>query len=284
MKKIHFTIMTIVLAMGFSCTTNTDVEESYVPQEKQFMKQARNYERIMKPMLSARYGEKEAEELLLIIDKKAEAFIPEIIFLGTNNKFIENYFAAAFLIPTIRILEEKGMREREIGKLIYDSAAQGYEEMVTPFVKWQFRTFVMGVEDMYRDAAKTQASTWPGDWKAIAVEGDGESFDYGMDFTECGILSLYKAQGLEHYVKYICLCDYAIWSQFDVELIRTQTLGNGAPYCDFRYKEKGSPKEGWPPEDLPEFSTLESLLEEKDKEKKKISCHSCIGCGACTLG
>ncbi|MGD8782753.1 MAG: hypothetical protein PVH88_27830 [Ignavibacteria bacterium] len=38
---------------------------------------------------------------------------------------------------------------------------------------------------------------------------------------------------------------------------RTQTIGNGAPICDFRFKKNVQTADGWPPENLPEWKVID---------------------------
>ena len=38
-----------------------------------------------------------------------------------------------------------------------------------------------------------------------------------------------------------------------IGLTRTQTIGNGAQKCDFRFKKGGKTPKGWPPEKLKEW-------------------------------
>lgn len=94
----------------------------------------------------------------------------------------------------------------------------------------------------------SQLRRYPEDWVCEFVEGDGKDFDLGMDMTECGIYKFYKMQGAEQYVPYLCLGDYPQFRAFGIGMKRTQTLGNGAPKCDFRFKKRGKTPKGWPPE------------------------------------
>jgi len=84
------------------------------------------------------------------------------------------------------------------------------------------------------------------------VEGDGETFDYGLDVTECGICKFYHAQGADELAPYMCLSDYVVSRAFGRGLVRYKTIAEGAEVCDFRYKQGRETfvyplRNGWPP-------------------------------------
>jgi hypothetical protein len=68
------------------------------------------------------------------------------------------------------------------------------------------------------------------------VEGNGQDFDWGVDYTECGICKFYQAQGAYELVPYLCALDFPSSEAADAGLVRTTTLGTGGLRCDFRYK------------------------------------------------
>lgn len=79
------------------------------------------------------------------------------------------------------------------------------------------------------------------------VEGDGETFDFGIDFTECAYQKFLHAQGADELTPYGCDCDYAIAEVMGYELRRTKTLAWGCDRCDFRIYLDGETSAPWPP-------------------------------------
>ena len=70
------------------------------------------------------------------------------------------------------------------------------------------------------------------------VEGDGTSFDYGFDISECGVYKLFKELGAEKDVPFQCMSRVREANIFGYGLFRTQTLATGALKCDYRYTKK----------------------------------------------
>jgi hypothetical protein len=103
-----------------------------------------------------------------------------------------------------------------------------------------------------RRAKETQSGRYPGDFVSRFVEGDGENFDFGIDFTECAIYRFFEPRGGRKYVPIFCLGDYASYRAFNVGFRRTQAIINGSSWCDFRFKKDWVTPRGWPPEELEE--------------------------------
>ena len=99
-------------------------------------------------------------------------------------------------------------------------------------------------------AALSQERRYPGDWVREHVEGDGDVFEWGMDYTECGIVKFLRSQGADELAPYLCLTDYALFGALGIELTRTMTLAEGYEKCDFRFKRgtgaMGEPGAAWP--------------------------------------
>ena len=89
---------------------------------------------------------------------------------------------------------------------------------------------------MRREAELSQRRRYPGDWLYTFVEGDGKTFDYGVNYTECGICKFFKAQGVEGLIPYICLVDYPTSRALGTGLEREEAIGLGDKRCTFRYK------------------------------------------------
>ena len=64
--------------------------------------------------------------------------------------------------------------------------------------------------------------------------------DTGVAFnvTVCPAAAYFKDQGAPAEVAAHCACnlDYCMAREFGIELVRSQTIANGAEYCDFRWE------------------------------------------------
>ena len=75
------------------------------------------------------------------------------------------------------------------------------------------------------------------DW-IVDVLGKTEEFELGYNYYQCGICKLCEDENCFELAKYLCQLDFVMADMMGMELIRTQTIAEGAQYCDFRYSKK----------------------------------------------
>ncbi|MGZ7135813.1 MAG: L-2-amino-thiazoline-4-carboxylic acid hydrolase, partial [Methanobacterium sp.] len=62
-------------------------------------------------------------------------------------------------------------------------------------------------------------------------------FDYGLDFTECGIQKFFHKYDADEFTPYLCAMDIIMSDIANAGLHRTETLAEGGNKCNFRYKK-----------------------------------------------
>ncbi len=80
----------------------------------------------------------------------------------------------------------------------------------------------------------------PGDFVYAYVEGgdteDGDRFEFGLDYHECGFCKLCKSNGDEDLLPMMCAMDDEVYGLRGVKLFRTTTLAGGDKKCNFRFR------------------------------------------------
>jgi hypothetical protein len=217
--------------------------------------------RFQRRILTHHFDPSEADIWLARAREELELLIPQIPYIGgKDNTFTKYLVRPSMLIPLVSVMRDEGVPIRTVGQVIFEMAEASYNLAPAPIRWWQGHKYFMGkTRAMWqRTAERTQRHQYPGDWVCEYVEGDGETFEYGLNMTACGLLKFWRAQGLEPFVPYLCLTDWALWRAQSVEVRRTQTLANGAVCCDYRYIGRCQSKDlptGWPPESMPEWRT-----------------------------
>ena len=205
-------------------------------------------------VLGARFGQSRAKTLVQDIQREYEALTLEAPYIGgKDNIFTEWLTYGVYYLAVYRVLKSLGQTVEQTGRIIYET----YETMAN-YPAWMLR--LVGsikydegyVEQLQMAAVESQQQRYSGDWVCTFVEGDGETFDYGLDMTECGICKFYHAQGADELAPYMCLSDYVISHVLDRGLVRYKTIAEGAEVCDFRYKQGRETfvyplRDGWPP-------------------------------------
>jgi len=183
------------------------------------------------------------------ISDEYEQLIPDLPYIGRGNIFTENLVQSAWALVLYRVIRRHGGSLEEAGEVIH-RAMEAKVNRTPAFLrrlKGKFRLSRWAVRMMQNAARRSQKREYPGDWVLEVVEGDSETFDVGMDVTECGIVKFLHAQGADELAPYLCNLDYLVYQATGVKLCRTMTLSWGCEKCDFRMVGDGEPIETWPP-------------------------------------
>lgn len=221
----------------------------YFLKKKIFMRTFDAAMLIVKQILIENFGEDKFIEISTATRKEFENLLLEIPYIGGDaNPLTDELINAALLLPLFQAFEKEGLKFDEIGKLTY--------ELFEIFYK-----FIPPADDIfsntYQDKKKEQAidsklRKYTGDWVFDFIEGDDKTFTFGVDYSECGVYKFYKSKRAEHFMPWVCISDYVKARAYGYGFNRTQTIGNGAKICDFRYVKDGNTPRAWPPDNLQE--------------------------------
>jgi len=134
-----------------------------------------------------------------------------------------------------RALREHGMSQVEAGEFV-ETVAVGYYQ---PVAAAMFKL------SRLRSAQRETRVRWL--FGRITKSFLGAPFRYrhlpsdtgvAFDVTACPAADYFKGQGVPPDVTAHCTCnlDYCMAREFGVDFVRTQTIANGAEYCDFRWE------------------------------------------------
>ena len=108
------------------------------------------------------------------------------------------------------------------------------------FSRW-FRKFAK------KRAIKSQQRMYQGGFVETYVEGDGQEFDYGIDYIECANCKFLQAENAFEIAPYVCATDKPISELMGWGLYRRTTIADGSPICKFRFKKGGRTQVTIPP-------------------------------------
>lgn len=168
-----------------------------------------------------------------------EANISEIPYIGgKKNPLTETMVQSAVCLSLYRALKRNGNSGEEAGQMILDS----FEAILSSYPKvflrlhgrMQFTKYWLN--KVRKGATESQKALYPGAWVFTFVEGDGNTFDWGTDYSECGICKFFEAQGASELTPYLCQTDFILDELEGTGLVRTETIADGGTKCDFRLK------------------------------------------------
>jgi hypothetical protein len=167
-----------------------------------------------------------------------ENLMPAIPYVGDPQyELPKTLIQSAVALSFYRSLHVSGENFGQVGTLIVDAAEIGYSAVSEMDHRAQGDFQI--TEEWYQlqryVAKKSQERHYPGDWVFHFVEGVKGEFDWGWDFTECGILKFYQAQQVKELIPHLCVLDFIVSKREGTGLQRTKTLAQGDDCCDFRY-------------------------------------------------
>lgn len=187
--------------------------------------------------------------LLAETRREFEALIPQLPYIGGKQPFTEFIIFTAMLLAVYRVSKAHGKTVEETGELVYEIGREflrTYPAFLAHFFGgMNFSRFCLG--RLRKRAAESHLRQYPDDYVYNFVEGDGKTFDYGVDYLECASCKFLAKQGAPELAPYLCPVDILYSDALGWGLMRTQTLAEGAPKCDFRFKKGGPTNAAVPP-------------------------------------
>ncbi len=185
------------------------------------------------------YGKDVAEAVVTETIQRFEVLLPEIPYIGgSENTLTENLYLSAAMLAMYQSLKARGKSVGEVAGLIYQGTASLYSGF--PFhllLRFQGRQLLTRkrIDQRKRAATISQQRLYPDDWVFEIVEGDGQTFGFGVDYTECGIVKYLAREGAPELAPYLCWLDYPMCRSMQVKLVRTETIAQGCERCNFRF-------------------------------------------------
>ncbi|GFK92895.1 hypothetical protein NNJEOMEG_00723 [Fundidesulfovibrio magnetotacticus] len=166
---------------------------------------------------------------------------------GPSNRNHVYLVQSAWLAALCRGMEASGLTARDAGHAFYVLAeADLLRQDPAALLAQGAAEFTPQARDALRAWAEwTALRTWPGDWVARYVPGDGEAYDHGYDMLECGVVKYLRAVDAAPAARFYCLNDFPRSRLKGTGLRRESTLAQGGPVCDFRYKRGRPVTRGW---------------------------------------
>jgi hypothetical protein len=212
----------------------------YTSRQPQLLRDFDGAVKRIRPLLSQYVGE-QTDALIAQTRQEYQALIPQLPYVGPRQPFAEFIIFSGWFLALYRVLKAQGRTVEETGQLIYridEAFLKVYPRFVTRLLGRRIFSPAY-IADARRRAAESQQRQRPGGWVAVFVEGDGQTFDYGVDYIECGTCKFLASQAALEVAPYLCPSDVHYSEAFAWGLMRTQTLAEGHSRCDFRFKKGG---------------------------------------------
>jgi hypothetical protein len=220
-------------------------QEYYLSRKPEILKQFDLHARGWRPFLVTSYGDEFTEAVLKDAREQYDALIPDIPYIGGDgNPMTRHLVRSTTSLILYKVMKARGKTAEEVGKVIYDAVVKFVSQLPLRPAEELDEEYVA---EKKREAQKSQERHYSGDWVWEFVEGDGEEFDYGYNFLECGTQKLYHVHDADEFLPFYCYLDFVTHRTIGWGFARTMTLAEGHEKCDFRWKRRGETQKGWPP-------------------------------------
>lgn len=201
--------------------------------------------------LTERFGEEQAAFMRAEFLEEYRRLVPGIPYIGgRSNPHTMGLKGAAQGLAVHRVVLRHGGTVEDTGWLFHHWQRAELERIPKVIRLWLGRHRMLlgqSPRQFRKSVLRTQERRYPDDTVGVWVDCDGESFDYGVDVTECAPLKYLNAHGAAELLPYICELDYVLAEMMGYEIRRTKTLAWGCDRCDHRWVAGGSTTAPWPP-------------------------------------
>ncbi len=217
------------------------MRENYVSRKPSLLRAYDKSIKRVRPTLVARFGQEQADSIIRESGQEYERLVPEIPYIGERSPMLYFLLPTSRHLAVYRILQRHGRPLEEAGQIVYEMGEA--EIRAVPSVARRTIGYLwfspLFKRRLKRRAAESRARQYPGGYVIDYVEGDGQEFDYGVDYIECASCKFLKAQGVPELTPYGCAVDKVASEMLGWGLSRTMTLAEGYDRCDFRFKKGG---------------------------------------------
>lgn len=197
-------------------------------------------------VLTRRFGAATARTIRHEMLQEYRSLVPGLPDLGgRRNPEAMSMVLAPWALALYRVVLRHGGSVEDAGEAIHHAVRSLYGRLPQRVRRSMGRSTTG--ERARRKARWFAEHRYPGNWVYAFVDGDGQPFDFGLDATQCAIVTYLHAQSADELTPYLCDLDYVVFEALGLGLTRTGTLAWGCDRCDFRVTNPGRTTSTWPP-------------------------------------
>jgi hypothetical protein len=193
-------------------------------------------------MLRAKLGLKDVAPVKKDIMGEFEAVLTQMPYVGGAESRMSDFFMRLLGFMAIgRVLHRRGVPKDAIAEIELESFKRQMLTVPEPERLEAGREFMSDANKalIREQAACSDEQKYSGDFVYDYVEpGPNDTFEFGVNYRACGFCKFAARHGDQDILPHICGLDFAAYDLRGIRLERTQTLAQGAPYCNFRFSRK----------------------------------------------
>ena len=242
---------------------------AYISRKSKLLKSFDRTATLVRDTVVSRYGEDFADTLYQEARQEFEALIPQMPYIDRRAAMLRTFlFITTQELAVYKVMKRHGKTAGEAWEICHDGLRLRLNK-VSKLVRWlaekiYFSNFVR--TRMQKITAQTQEQPLSG-FVMEFVAGDGENFDYGVNYLECTMHKFVCEQGAAEFAPYACLSDIPLGDTFGWGVIRSETLADGCQRCNFRFKKGGKTRISSP---TPEVQATIEKIRQREADSNPI--------------
>lgn len=185
------------------------------------------------------FTENEINEIIHKTNIYFENDIPLIPDVGADNPWLKSIAGVVFLTGLWIELQKYGWSIDKCSIMTQTALEEFTKANIPQENLIQIRDMQCSKAFVDSIALRSQKRIYKDDWFVETVLPDKEeNFKIGYNVYQCPIIQYLKFKNLTSFAPYFCKNDYPMFKAMGISLERSQTLADGAKYCDFRLIEK----------------------------------------------
>ncbi len=215
-----------------------EVENYFVNNKSYCMNFFKRAARNGQKAITAKFGQEEGEKLMKQVKSEFENLLGQVPYVGEIDIMKRQMLLTVIFTAIYRTLKASEKIE-DIWMLCNEFNRETLMNM-PKIVRWLLKksTFSKRMKSSFKDLAlETKQKNMADQWDF--VEGDGKTFEYGMNMTKCAKVIFLQKIGVSEFAPYVCLIDKNFAECCNYGLKRTMVIAEGATHCDFRLSKNG---------------------------------------------
>jgi hypothetical protein len=210
----------------------------YISREKGLLKEFDKISRITRGALTEYGGPQFANVVIVGARTEFTDILPTLPYIGGDHNFLTaDIIEAAVILAFYKELAIREVPLANISRIVHETIrrrVRSYPRLVLRLAG-RLKESRWFMKRRARQAQRSCERRYPGDWVFTFVPGDDKGLLYGLDFTECGICTLFRAHGADRAIPINCAVDFIMADAFGMKLLRTKTVAGGGGVCNFRF-------------------------------------------------
>ena len=226
----------------------TDQSSYYLRNKERIMPEIRELIGYIQISAAQLYGELPAQDITREAAKKSEVLLEDLPYIGGDENFLtRNFYLGAAMLAFYLVMKQHEKPVEEAGRIICEAIVAQSSTSIPP-AKLNEEDIKKITSERKKAAEGSRKRGLAYDWLTTFIEGDGKTFDWGVDYHTCGICRLFNDHDANEMVPYVCFFDLPLYESRGIGLVRTKTLARGDSKCDFRFNIRGEYHIEWIPD------------------------------------